>query len=239
MKSVNIRFSNKLTYLLLSVLSLLIISGVVYAYGSSSPSVMGHSLGELGIPSCSDGQVVKYSSGSLVCGSDNAGSTASGIEQTSFDIEPNSCSEQNLETLCSDNDGCIMRILVYHQGENVDQESFYEERIYFEQASMSNNIFAGKTGVTLETGEVYTQFQPHPSGSSASPAVVERAAQVKGYSWLAGAGNYYYTIFNTGKVAMYNYRNGVCGGGAPYSNPYQFALVTQTNTKAHIIIYDY
>jgi len=36
---------------------------------------MGHSLEELEFPACSDGQVLKYSSGSLICGDDLGGAT--------------------------------------------------------------------------------------------------------------------------------------------------------------------
>ena len=74
-KGVNrtINFSNKTLYALIGIFAILIVSGVVYAYGSSNPSVMGHNLGEVQMPSCSEGQVLKYTSGAWNCGADNAG----------------------------------------------------------------------------------------------------------------------------------------------------------------------
>ncbi|MFA5061087.1 MAG: hypothetical protein WC494_02125 [Candidatus Pacearchaeota archaeon] len=46
---INITFSNKTFYLLIGVLVLLVSFGLVYAYGGSQPSVMGHSFGEIGM----------------------------------------------------------------------------------------------------------------------------------------------------------------------------------------------
>jgi hypothetical protein len=45
------------------------ISGLslTYAYGGTSPAVMGHNLAEIGIPTCSNGQILSYSSGNLIC----------------------------------------------------------------------------------------------------------------------------------------------------------------------------
>ena len=45
------------------------ISGLslTYAYGGTSPAVMGHNLAEVGIPTCADSQVLSYSNGNLIC----------------------------------------------------------------------------------------------------------------------------------------------------------------------------
>jgi hypothetical protein len=47
MVKININFSNKAFYLLVSILGLLAITAVVFAYGGSTPAVMGHSSGEI------------------------------------------------------------------------------------------------------------------------------------------------------------------------------------------------
>jgi hypothetical protein len=50
--------------------------GLSFAYGGANPSVMGHSYGELGIPTnCANDEVLKYnsSSGRFVCGSSGTG----------------------------------------------------------------------------------------------------------------------------------------------------------------------
>jgi len=50
--------------------------GLVVAYGGSQPTVVGHSLGEITMPSCSEGQVLKMSGGVWACGD---GSSSGGI----------------------------------------------------------------------------------------------------------------------------------------------------------------
>lgn len=68
MKKVKIDFSWKVWSLLVGFFVLIGVVGVSYAYGSSNPSVMGHSLAEVGIPSCAEGQSLSYDSdGNLVC----------------------------------------------------------------------------------------------------------------------------------------------------------------------------
>jgi hypothetical protein len=47
MVKININFSNKTFYLLVSILGLLAITAVVFAYGGSTPAVMGHSSEEI------------------------------------------------------------------------------------------------------------------------------------------------------------------------------------------------
>jgi hypothetical protein len=67
--------SNKLAYTLI-VIALIIGLGIgVLAYGTSSPSTMGHSLGEISMPACSNGQVLGMVSGAWACVTPSAGST--------------------------------------------------------------------------------------------------------------------------------------------------------------------
>ena len=81
--NLNIHLSNKVFYSFLAVFIVAVFGVGIYAYGTSNPSDFGHSLGEVDFPSCSDGQVLKYSSGSLSCGSDDVGgSTVPDIKRT-------------------------------------------------------------------------------------------------------------------------------------------------------------
>jgi hypothetical protein len=67
---VTIKISKKDSYLLAAIAMLFI--GVVYvvAYGGSSPSSMGHSLGEIEVPAgCADGSVLTNTGGVWTCGS--------------------------------------------------------------------------------------------------------------------------------------------------------------------------
>lgn len=77
---IQINISNKTAYVLMGILGLMIISGFVYAYNpdgmGGNPAVMGHSLDELSIPNCVDGQILKKVSGAWTCASDNEGSAS-------------------------------------------------------------------------------------------------------------------------------------------------------------------
>lgn len=68
MKKVKLDLSWKVWSLIIGFFVLISVVGVSYAYGSSNPSVMGHSLSEVGIPTCSEGQSLAYDSeGNLIC----------------------------------------------------------------------------------------------------------------------------------------------------------------------------
>lgn len=57
---VTIKLSNKLHYSLITIAAILLIGVGVYAYGGTTPSTMGHSIGEIAPPSgCSAGQVLR------------------------------------------------------------------------------------------------------------------------------------------------------------------------------------
>ena len=56
--NINVHLSNRMMYILV-----LVIVGVgVYAYGTSNPAVFGHSIREIGLPSCTNGQVLGVNS---------------------------------------------------------------------------------------------------------------------------------------------------------------------------------
>jgi len=47
---------------------LILLSGIfVWAYGTSNPAVFGHSAGEIGVPTCTAGQVLTYTSAGWSC----------------------------------------------------------------------------------------------------------------------------------------------------------------------------
>ncbi|MFH1358617.1 MAG: hypothetical protein ABIH37_01890 [archaeon] len=83
-KNINIKLDNKIYYLLALVLVVIIINGIVVAYNSgASPSVMGHSLNEIELPSCTDGQVLKYTDVSgWGCGDEISGSSENDLPGT-------------------------------------------------------------------------------------------------------------------------------------------------------------
>jgi hypothetical protein len=59
--------SNKLAYILIAIFSFILIGVGVYAYGGSVPSTVGHSLGEIALPSCSVGQVLDWTGSDWSC----------------------------------------------------------------------------------------------------------------------------------------------------------------------------
>ena len=65
---VTINIQKKDLYLIAAVAIFLVGSGIVIAYGGTSPSVMGHSYGEVGIPTCTNGQVLTWSGSAWACG---------------------------------------------------------------------------------------------------------------------------------------------------------------------------
>lgn len=63
----------RLWSLIMISLAVLGIAGFSYAYESSNPSVMGHTLSEIQLPECNEGQILVYdSSKNLVCSEINS-----------------------------------------------------------------------------------------------------------------------------------------------------------------------
>ncbi|MFH1358774.1 MAG: hypothetical protein ABIH37_02720 [archaeon] len=79
MVKLDIKLDNKIYYLLVLVLVVIIINGVVIAFtndGSGDPTKMGHSLDEIALPTCTDNQVLKYTDASgWGCGDVSGGIT--------------------------------------------------------------------------------------------------------------------------------------------------------------------
>ena len=81
----NINISNKTFYLLIAILAVLVVSGVAFAIGGTNPTVMGHDIGEIAVPSsgCADGKVLKVSSGVWACGDVSSGGAVSSVSGSS------------------------------------------------------------------------------------------------------------------------------------------------------------
>tara|TARA_Y100000310_G_scaffold328746_1_gene397376 strand:+ start:1670 stop:2512 length:843 start_codon:yes stop_codon:yes gene_type:complete len=95
---VNIR--KKYFFSLLSVLIILGIVAVGVAYGGNTPSVMGHSFGEIELPSCGNQQVLKFSSGVWACGDDNSGGAGGGGGDLTVSNEVICSSVESVPGLC-------------------------------------------------------------------------------------------------------------------------------------------
>jgi len=69
--------SNRLSYTIVAVIALALISVGVYAYGTSSPSTFGHSIGEIAAPSgCGSGQVLSWTGSAWSCVTASSGISA-------------------------------------------------------------------------------------------------------------------------------------------------------------------
>jgi hypothetical protein len=74
--------NNRLLYFFVTILIVAVLAVGVYAYGTSNPSIFGHSYGEIGAPAgCSAGQVLQYNGTNFVCGSGAGGGVPSGTLQ--------------------------------------------------------------------------------------------------------------------------------------------------------------
>lgn len=69
---INIKIDNKNLYLILAIIALLAGIGYVVA-GSGNPSLHGHPLDELGLPACSEGQVLKKTATGWACANPSRG----------------------------------------------------------------------------------------------------------------------------------------------------------------------
>jgi len=66
-KPIKNKLSKKFIFVII-ILTLLIGVGIgVYAFGTSTPSTFGHSLGEIALPSCSEGQTLGITNGAWSC----------------------------------------------------------------------------------------------------------------------------------------------------------------------------
>jgi hypothetical protein len=74
---VKINIKKKDLYLISAILVFIFGAGMVIALNPQD--LNGHSFSEVGIPSCTDGQVLKWSGAAWTCGTDNSGGTGGGL----------------------------------------------------------------------------------------------------------------------------------------------------------------
>jgi hypothetical protein len=70
---VQINIEKKDLYILTALMILLMGTTMIIAFGSNNPTLNGHDLGEIQLPNCAEGQVLKLTSGNWVCGTDISG----------------------------------------------------------------------------------------------------------------------------------------------------------------------
>lgn len=79
MVNINLEVKKKDLFLVTAISIFLIGTGLIIAFNPSgsggNPAVMGHSLDEVELPNCADGEVLKYLSGTWSCANDNGGDT--------------------------------------------------------------------------------------------------------------------------------------------------------------------
>ena len=90
-KGISLTFQKTDLFLISAVFIFLVAVGFVIATNSGNPAVMGHSLNEIALPSCSTGQVLKQTSTGWACGDDSVGSASSlsCLVQTTFYLGDN------------------------------------------------------------------------------------------------------------------------------------------------------
>jgi hypothetical protein len=88
---INISLSNKAIYLLVGVFILIIAVGLVYAFGGNQPNIMGHTLSEIQMPSCNNGEALIKTVDGWGCGA--VGGGGDGVTQisegTGITLSPN------------------------------------------------------------------------------------------------------------------------------------------------------
>ena len=127
------------------------------------------------------------------------------------------CVKQNLQSLCGDNDGCFIRIVMQHKTDSNDQVRMIGEYIYFEQPELSNKNGPGTYGWTRQIG-----------GGE--------------YSWITGTAGKN-TLFEPWDWAWaFNYWHSSClsypSGSDAFSNAYDVVFMCHEHLKCRFIIYD-
>ncbi len=82
---INIHFSNRWLYTFIAILIIAAIGVGIYAYGTSNPSVFGHSSGELAPPAgCTNGQFLQWNGNAWVCSDSPPGNYFRNYERINF-----------------------------------------------------------------------------------------------------------------------------------------------------------
>lgn len=208
----NIKIQKKDLWLLAAIFVFL--AGVVYvvAYGSGSPSTMGHDAGEVMIN-------IGGTDKPLQQAIDDGLLKRASMSFEVYDLGPviYACVEKDLTDYCGDKDGCDIRILLQHETDGNDQVKIIDEHIYMEQTDLSNNNGAGIYGWTRQGG-----------GGD--------------YSWITGTANRYTIFSPWDWVWAFNYRHDWCegqvGNGPAFADPYRFNFMSHPNVRANFIVYD-
>ncbi len=216
-------------HLVLLVISILIIAGIglVVGYGTSTPSTLGHSVGEIDftggfrIPSGDlivEGKVYTTN----ICINDQSGCKYLKplvIEVADLDDQSarKDCAHVNLEEYCGDFDGCTIRVVAQHETQENDQVHIIDEHIYMENPDFSNNKKTTIYGSTRQSG-----------GGD--------------YNWITGDTTRH-EIFSPWDnwVWMLDYKHADCVGVASHeihTHPYMFTFMTGKAVSARFLVYD-
>lgn len=211
---VTVNITNKVFYLVVVFVGVLLVSGVVFAALNPTIPNPGHAVSE--IQKCSDGESLTMVGGVWGCVDVGSGGSVSLVLSYNQDSATEwQCDEQDLEDYCGDADGCEIRTLVTDL--NNDQTFVETYSLYMEQPATSPAKSRG-TGVGLHGGT--------------SMEDVEHSI------WQNGAGIYHIMLDMHG-FTMENGKHTFCGGtSTAYVNPYMFAFRVEYNKKATIVIYD-
>ena len=111
---VRIDISNKALFVYGSLFLLIVFVGVAYAFGGNQPSVMGHSLGEINLPSCVAGEVLEFDGTNWVCGTAAGG--GSGVEMVTGSYTGDGSYPRQITGLGVDLTSGIWKLEVYPKG---------------------------------------------------------------------------------------------------------------------------
>jgi hypothetical protein len=148
------------------------------------------------------------------------GSAPLRFEVYNSDASSWACVDVNLASLCGDDDGCRIDLLMHHETDGNDMVRAISEHIYMEQPSLSANRSPGIYGYTRQEG-----------GGD--------------HAWILGISNQY-TIFEPWEwVYMLNYRHSYCPGqngstGPSYagSDLYKFTIMSHPSVRTSVVVYD-
>ncbi len=160
MKRGKLDISWKLWSLLVGFFVLIGAISVSYAYGSSSPSVMGHSLSEIGIPACSEGQSLSYDSqGNLACSSSSFGSKMDRVIATTYLAESDGFLVVFPKKVTNE---CISYYSIFSDNSEDPTTLVGYGQVYYQYASASS------TSVPIKAGNYYKVLVTYGSESCVS-----------------------------------------------------------------------